>query len=93
MPVLEAMTIGVPVIAANRGALPEVLDGAGALIEPDDLVGFSDTLGAMLDDAERRQRCREAGWARAAAFDWHATARAVRGAWVAAVNRRRGVDG
>ena len=48
MPVLEAMTVGVPVIAANRGALPEVLDGAGTLIEPDDVVGFSDTLSTML---------------------------------------------
>ncbi len=30
LPVLEAMTVGVPVIAANRGALPEVLGDAGA---------------------------------------------------------------
>ena len=29
MPVLEAMTLGVPVVAANRGALPEVLGDAG----------------------------------------------------------------
>ena len=29
MPALEAMTIGVPVVAANRGALPEVLGDAG----------------------------------------------------------------
>ena len=36
LPVLEAMTIGVPVIASNRGALPEVVGDAGPLIEPND---------------------------------------------------------
>jgi len=35
LPVLEAMTIGVPVVAANRGTLPEVLGDAGPLVEPD----------------------------------------------------------
>ena len=36
LPVLEAMTLGVPVVAANRGSLPEVLGGAGILVDPDD---------------------------------------------------------
>ena len=35
MPVLEAMTLGVPVVAANRGSLPEVLGDAGPLVDPD----------------------------------------------------------
>ena len=32
MPAVEAMTVGVPVIAANRGALPEAVGAAGALV-------------------------------------------------------------
>jgi glycosyltransferase involved in cell wall biosynthesis len=93
MPVLEAMTVGVPVVAANRGALPEVLGGAGVLVEPDDVFGLADTLGTLLDNAPLRQQKRELGWARADAFDWQTTADAVRGAWTAAANRRRGVNG
>ena len=89
MPVLEAMTIGAPVVAANRGALPEVLAGAGTLVEPDDVVGFADALAAFLDDPARRQRSREAGWARAQAFDWTSTAREVRAAWAKASDARR----
>ncbi len=93
MPVVEAMTVGVPVIAANRGALPEVLADAGRLVEPDDVVGFAEGLAALLDDPGLRQRQRDAGWARAATFDWGATARDVRAAWATALDRHRGRRG
>ena len=36
LPVLEAMASGVPVVAANRTALPETCGGAALLMEPDD---------------------------------------------------------
>ena len=35
IPVLEAMSLGVPVVAANRGSLPEVLGDAGPLVDPE----------------------------------------------------------
>ena len=34
LPALEAMTIGVPVVASNLGSLPEVLADAGLLLRP-----------------------------------------------------------
>ncbi|HEX6713812.1 MAG TPA: glycosyltransferase family 1 protein, partial [Thermoleophilaceae bacterium] len=34
--VLEAMAAGVPVVASRRAALPEVVTGAGVLVDPDD---------------------------------------------------------
>jgi glycosyltransferase involved in cell wall biosynthesis len=92
MPALEAMTVGVPVVAANRGALPEVLGGSGELVEPDDMFGLAEAIGGLLDDPARRQRHREAGWARAEAFDWRTTAREVRSAWARASERRRRVS-
>ena len=35
IPVLEAMSLGVPVVAASRGSLPEVLGEAGPLVDPE----------------------------------------------------------
>lgn len=93
IPVLEAMTVGVPVVAANRGALPEVLGDAGILVEPDDVIGFAEAIGGLLDDAARRQRLRDAGWARAEPFDWRRTAGDVRAAWAAAADHWRGGHG
>ena len=36
LPVLEAMASGVPVVAANRAALPETCGSAALLVDPDD---------------------------------------------------------
>ena len=36
LPVLEAMACGTPVVAGNRGSLPEIVGDAGFLVEPDD---------------------------------------------------------
>ncbi len=73
LPCLEAMASGVPVVAADRGALPATCGDAALLVEPrrPDLV--ADAVLAALDDASLRER----GRARAAGFTWEATAHAV----------------
>ncbi len=38
------MTLGVPVVAANRGALPEVLGDAGLLVEPEDAAKMAEAI-------------------------------------------------
>lgn len=73
LPALEAMAAGAPVIAARRGALPEVTAGAALLVEPE-VAPLAEALGAVLADGGLRARLREAGLARAAAFSWRRTA-------------------
>ena len=74
MPAVEAMAAGVPVIAARRGALPEVVGDAGVLIDPEDTGAFADALARVLGDAELRGRLAVLGPHRAARFDWDASA-------------------
>lgn len=59
--VLEAMSIGVPVVATNHGGPPEVLDDAGLLVPPDDADALSQAIAKLLEDRDLRARCAAAG--------------------------------
>jgi glycosyltransferase involved in cell wall biosynthesis len=85
LPVLEAMTLGVPVVAANRGALPEVLGEAGLLFDPTDPDHLAAAIERAIDDPSFGSRARTAGVARAKYFTWERTARSVFAAYEAAV--------
>lgn len=74
IPALEAMTMGVPVVATNRGSLPEVVADAALLADPADPVSFADAMARMLDDQGLRADLRARGIGRAKQFDWNASA-------------------
>jgi glycosyltransferase involved in cell wall biosynthesis len=70
LPCLEAMASGTPVVAANRGALPETCGDAALVVEPED---FAVAALEAIDD----ERLIAAGLERAAGFSWDATAHAT----------------
>ncbi|MGI8557182.1 MAG: glycosyltransferase family 4 protein [Solirubrobacteraceae bacterium] len=74
LPCLEAMACGTPVVAARRGALPEILGDAAVLADPLDERAFADALDAVVMDGALRDRLRAAGLARAARYTWERTA-------------------
>jgi len=81
IPALEAMTVGVPVVASRRGSLPEVLGDAGTLIEPDRPGDIADAMAHVLADAAFAEACAARGRARASAFRWETTAGHVQDAY------------
>ena len=89
LPALEAMAAGVPVVAANRSSLPEVVGDAGLLVDPDDPAAIADALERILNDDELAARCAARGRERARGFTWEASARALREAYRRAVAARR----
>jgi alpha-1,3-rhamnosyl/mannosyltransferase len=69
-PPLEAMAVGTPVVASDRGSLPEILDGAALLVDPTDDKALAVALESVLTRPELRERLRRTGRARARAFTW-----------------------
>jgi glycosyltransferase involved in cell wall biosynthesis len=88
IPVLEAMTLGVPVVAANRGALPEVLGDAGPLVDPEDPAAVAGAIERLLDDDAFAATCVSKGVVRARQVSWDAMARGVYNAYRRAMERR-----
>ncbi|NUR54633.1 MAG: glycosyltransferase family 4 protein [Acidobacteria bacterium] len=89
LPVLEAMTMGVPVIVSRRGALPEVAGDAGVMIEPDDVEGLARAMQRYLDDPAAAAAAAERGRERARTYSWDASAVALLEAYRHAASRRR----
>jgi glycosyltransferase involved in cell wall biosynthesis len=89
LPVLEAMSLGIPVVSSNRGSLPEVLGNAGLLVDPDDREALTAAMRRMLSDDDLRRACGAAGRERARQFTWRASADILLDAYEAAVETRR----
>jgi glycosyltransferase involved in cell wall biosynthesis len=89
MPALEAMTLGIPVVVSNRGALPEVVGDAGLLVDPEDHAGLAAAMERLLNDPALAAGNAAAGITRARRFTWDATAAGLLEAYGAALERRQ----
>ncbi len=69
VPVVEAMSAGLPVVAFDQGAVPEVLGGAGTLVTDKDPYALAASIAAVLADSPRRDAMAEAGRRRLAQLD------------------------
>jgi glycosyltransferase involved in cell wall biosynthesis len=75
MPVLEALSYGVPVITSKTTSLPEIVGDAGLLVDPLDEAAIGIALVRALTDDALRVRLSIAGPEQAARFSWQRCAR------------------
>lgn len=85
LPALEALSVGVPVLASRTGALPEQIGGAGIIVEPRDARRLASALTAMWETSTlagqltRAARARAETWSR----NWQDVARETRAVYAA----------
>jgi alpha-1,3-rhamnosyl/mannosyltransferase len=81
LPCLEAMACGCPVAAFRNSSIPEVVDGAGVLVEDGDAEALGNAVGDIVSSPER---WKHAGIERARHFSWEKAARETIDAYIIA---------
>lgn len=79
IPILEAMSAGLPVLTSNCSAMPEVAGDAALLVDPADTESIAEGLRRITEEETLRQRLRDKGLTRAANFTWSQAADKVLG--------------
>ncbi|AZQ14274.1 hypothetical protein DOS48_05245 [Halorubrum sp. PV6] len=74
LPILEAMSVGTPVVTSDRGAMAEVAGNAAHLVDPTDPTAIADGIEDVLEDIEYQYTLSQRGRDRASEFTWSQTA-------------------
>lgn len=74
LPPVEAMACGIPVIASNSTSIPEILEDAAVLINPDNTDGLKSAICNVLYDEALRKSLIQKGFVRTSQLKWRKTA-------------------
>lgn len=74
LPVLEAMTLGAPVVTANNSSLPEVAGDAALLVEPSQVTDLAEAILQVVSDRQLRDDLIRKGKQRSQRYTWKNTA-------------------
>ncbi|MEW5861570.1 MAG: glycosyltransferase family 1 protein [Cyanobacteriota bacterium] len=77
LPVLEAMTLGAPVVTSNTSSLPEIAGDAALLVDPNDSISLAESILQVISDSQLRQTLIQKGKERAKLYSWEKTAQAT----------------
>jgi glycosyltransferase involved in cell wall biosynthesis len=77
LPPLEAMASGTPVLASNTSSLPEVLEDAALLVNPENVFEIARGLKLILTDDVLRRRLIDRGLQQVQKFSWRVAAERV----------------
>ena len=76
---LEAMWVGLPIVASRTGGIPDIIDDGvtGVLVEPGDPEVLARAIDRLLADSDLARRLGEAARGRARDYDWGVLAERV----------------
>ncbi|HVH64329.1 MAG TPA: glycosyltransferase family 1 protein [Candidatus Dormibacteraeota bacterium] len=75
LPLLEAMSRGLPAVIGSAGALPELADGAAIAVDPQNETAIAEALERLLAQPDLRSKLGEEGKSRAASYTWEGAAK------------------
>jgi glycosyltransferase involved in cell wall biosynthesis len=75
LPAVEAARCGTPVVATTESPLPELLEGGGLFVPPDDVTALTDAIIQLATNEERRRAFGQRARERACLLNWSASAR------------------
>lgn len=87
LPAVEAMYCGTPVLASDRGSLPEVVGGAGLLFDPERTEELAGAAIRLLTEPGLRDRLARAALERAGRFGWDQGAELTERAFLRTLSR------
>lgn len=89
LPLLEALSHGVPVLTSNCSSLPEVAGDAAVLVDPLDVSSLTDGLTRMLADDDLRSTLAQRARPQAAKYSWAKAAGEVMAVFQEALDEAR----
>jgi glycosyltransferase involved in cell wall biosynthesis len=87
LPVLEAMTLGAPVITSNTSSLPEVTGDSALLINPNHSMELADAMLNLIRDRVLRDNLIVKGKEQASKFSWEKTAQVTLNVYRSVLNQ------
>jgi glycosyltransferase involved in cell wall biosynthesis len=70
LPAVEAMACGAPILASDRGSLPEVVGDAGVFFDPFDVAAISQAIVELVESDSLRAQLSRNALAKARSFTW-----------------------
>lgn len=88
LPGLEAMSHGLPVLAANASCLPEIYGGAAVYFDPRDINDLASKITDLLSHPKKLDELRQAGYEQAKKYSWRQMAEETLLAYNSCVNSK-----
>lgn len=89
IPVLEAMTLGTPVIASNISSIPEITGKTAMLVDPEKEQDLADAMKLMLSNPKRRDQLAKKALEQAKKFSWQRAAIETVALYTKLANRKK----
>lgn len=87
LPVLEAMSSGIPVVCSNSSSLPEVAEGVALMCDPHDVRALSGLIERGLEDITWRDNAISHGLIKAQNYSWGNCAKATAEVYAKALSK------